>query len=49
MKIGIYRYTNLINGKRYIGQSVDIINRYNKHLSMAKGTSKNKSMLEKAI
>lgn len=29
---GIYLFTNLINGKNYIGQSVDIQRRYSEHL-----------------
>lgn len=41
--IGIYRYTNLINGKRYIGQSIDIEKRYKGHLS------KKASLIDKAI
>lgn len=28
---GIYKITNLINGKVYIGQSKDIYNRYHYH------------------
>lgn len=33
MKIsGIYKITNLLNGKCYIGQSTDIFNRYKEHL-----------------
>lgn len=30
--IGIYMYTNRLNGKRYIGKSVDIEARKGKHL-----------------
>lgn len=30
--IGIYRYTNLINGKRYIGQAIDLEERHNEHI-----------------
>lgn len=33
--IGIYKITNLINGKSYIGQSVDIHKRFNAHRSVA--------------
>jgi len=29
--IGIYKITNLINGKIYIGQSLDIFHRWSKH------------------
>ena len=34
MKIGIYCFTNLINNKKYIGQSVNIENRKRTHLRM---------------
>ena len=30
--IGIYRFTNMINGKRYIGKSTDILRRYEGHI-----------------
>jgi group I intron endonuclease len=33
MTIGIYKFTNKINNKSYIGQSVNIEKRYNGHLS----------------
>lgn len=29
---GIYRFVNLINGKNYIGQSIEIEARYKAHL-----------------
>ena len=32
MSIGIYKYTNKLNGQVYIGQSTDIENRYKQHL-----------------
>lgn len=32
MSIGIYKYTNKLNGKTYIGQSQDIGRRYQQHL-----------------
>lgn len=32
MSIGIYKYTNKINGKVYIGQSINIETRYQQHL-----------------
>ena len=35
-KIGIYKITNLINSKLYIGKSKDIENRYKKHLTQLK-------------
>lgn len=49
MKSGIYRYTNLINGKRYIGQAKDLNARYSKHLSIAKHHPDKGSLLDKAI
>ena len=33
--IGIYKITNLVNGKSYIGQSVNIQKRFNAHKSVA--------------
>lgn len=39
MSCGIYRYTNLINGKRYIGQSINIEKRYGAHLWFAENKS----------
>ena len=30
--IGIYKITNLVNNKIYIGQSVDIARRFNEHM-----------------
>lgn len=41
--IGIYKIENLINGKIYIGQSIDIERRWKEHCS------KNKSLIGKAI
>lgn len=49
LNCGIYRYTNLINGKRYIGKSINITNRHYNHLSAANNKNANKSLLEKAI
>ena len=34
--IGIYKFTNLINGKIYVGQSRNIERRYKDHLNRAK-------------
>ena len=34
--IGIYKFTNLINGKSYVGQSVNLENRKRSHLSSSK-------------
>ena len=36
MSIGIYKYTNKINNKIYIGLSVNIEHRYSQHLSESK-------------
>lgn len=33
---GIYLITNLVNGKKYVGQSVDIVRRYNEHIADSK-------------
>ncbi len=35
-KQGVYCITNIINGKKYIGSSINIRNRWNKHLSCLK-------------
>ena len=37
--IGIYKITNLINQKSYIGQSIDIIRRWNKHKNFSQDIS----------
>ena len=34
--IGIYKITNLINNKCYIGQSTNIYNRFNQHRSASR-------------
>ena len=39
-KCGIYKITNLINGKCYIGQSVDILRRWRNHKETSKNSSK---------
>lgn len=39
-KCGIYKITNLINGKCYIGQSVDILRRWRNHKETSKNPSK---------
>ena len=36
--IGIYKITNLVNGKIYIGQSINIYDRWNQHLTKAFNT-----------
>ena len=49
--IGIYKFTNLINGKCYIGQSIDIEQRRLAHLSSAKNENspEYQSQLHQAI
>lgn len=49
--IGIYKFENLINGRCYIGQSVDIERRYRDHLSRAQNESSSEyeSSFHKAI
>ena len=37
--VGIYKITNIKNGKYYIGSSKDIINRLSKHFSELKSDS----------
>lgn len=39
---GIYKITNLINGKVYIGQSIDIKRRWNQHKKIGRNLSKDK-------
>lgn len=43
MSCGIYKFTNLVNGKIYIGQSVDIERRLNEH------KRRNEQRIDKAI
>ena len=33
--IGIYKITNLVNGKIYVGQSIDIVDRWKQHIYKA--------------
>lgn len=40
--IGIYKITNQINGKCYIGQSIDIEKRWKQHISDAKNSNRKK-------
>lgn len=46
-KIGIYKYTNKINGQIYIGQSSDISSRYEQHIYDA--AKRAKTVIDKAI
>lgn len=39
MSCGIYKITNMINNKSYIGQSVDIVRRWNKHKNFSQDRS----------
>lgn len=43
---GIYKITNLINGKFYIGSSVNIYNRFHRHLSMLNRNCHNNQKLQ---
>lgn len=47
--IGIYKITNKINGKVYIGQSINIYTRWQEHLRLAKASNKKSSIISKAI
>ena len=43
--IGIYKITNIINGKCYIGQSTDLAQRIRKHIkTLLKGTNRNEHL-----
>ena len=44
--IGIYRITNQINGEIYIGQSIDIQQRWKQHKQQAKGTRSNNKLYQ---
>lgn len=37
---GIYKFTNKVNGKIYIGQSIDVIKRYKRHIYQAFNNTK---------
>lgn len=46
---GIYIIKNLINGKIYIGQSKNLAQRRNTHLSLARNITKDSQPIHKAI
>jgi len=47
--IGIYRITNLLDGKCYIGQSVDIAERFRQHIKCGLGIDTPNNILYKAM
>lgn len=47
-KIGIYLITNNVNGKKYIGQSRNLIKRWNQHKTESR-RDKPKMIVDKAI
>ena len=49
MSIGIYKYTNKLNGHVYIGQSTNIENRYKQHLYDSKQKFDRGTGVDKAI
>ena len=48
MTVGIYKLTNLSNGKIYIGQSVNVEDRIYKHKMALKGNYHKNDHLQKA-
>ena len=46
--VGIYRYINKVNGKSYVGQSLDLRHRHNEHISLLKRGLDGCILLQKA-
>lgn len=46
---GIYKFQNKLNNKVYIGQSINVSDRYTYHMKQSKGNAKNKLVLHKAL
>lgn len=46
--VGIYRYINKVNGKSYVGQSLDLRHRHNEHISLLKRGLDGCVLLQKA-
>lgn len=46
--VGIYRYINTINGKSYVGQSLDLKHRHNEHINLLKRGVDGCTLLQKA-
>lgn len=47
--IGIYKITNIVNGKCYIGQSININNRFDKHLTLLRNGKHNNKHMQSAF